>query len=36
MNIRDYLQRHIVIVGILIVVADLVAASDTLTIARTQ
>ncbi|MCH8303441.1 MAG: hypothetical protein IH912_11865, partial [Proteobacteria bacterium] len=30
MNIRDYLQRHIVIVGILIVVAGLVAASDTL------
>ncbi len=30
MNIRDYLQRHIVIVGILIVVAGLIAASDTL------
>lgn len=30
MNIRDYLPRHIVIVGILIVVAGLVAASDTL------
>ena len=30
MSIRDYLQRHIVIVGTLIVVAGLVAASDTL------
>jgi len=30
MNIREYLQRHIVIVGILIVVVGLVAASDTL------
>lgn len=30
MNIRDILQRHIVIVGILIVVAGLIAASDTL------
>jgi len=30
MNIRDYLQRHIVIVGTFIVVAGLVAASDTL------
>ncbi len=30
MSFRDYLQRHIVIVGILIVVAGLVAASDTL------
>lgn len=30
MKIRDYLPRHIVIVGILIVVAGLVAASDTL------
>jgi uncharacterized membrane protein YdjX (TVP38/TMEM64 family) len=30
MNIREYLQRHIVIVGILIVVVGLVTASDTL------
>jgi uncharacterized membrane protein YdjX (TVP38/TMEM64 family) len=30
MSFRDYLQRHIVIVGVLIVVAGLVAASDTL------
>ncbi len=30
MKLRDCLQRHIVIVGILIVVAGLVAASDTL------
>ena len=30
MNIREYLQRHIVIVGILIVLVGLVAASDTL------
>lgn len=30
MSIRDYLQRHIVIVGTFIVVAGLVAASDTL------
>ncbi len=30
MTIRDYLQRHILIVGIFIVVVGLVAASDTL------
>jgi uncharacterized membrane protein YdjX (TVP38/TMEM64 family) len=30
MSIRDYLQRHIVIVGVLIVVAGVIAASDTL------
>jgi len=30
MSIREYLQRHIVIVGILIVVAGLITASDTL------
>jgi uncharacterized membrane protein YdjX (TVP38/TMEM64 family) len=30
MSIREYLQRHLVIVGILIVVAGLIAASDTL------
>ena len=30
MSIREHLQRHIVIVGILIVVAGLIAASDTL------
>ncbi len=30
MSFRDYLQRHVVIVGVLIVVAGLVAASDTL------
>jgi uncharacterized membrane protein YdjX (TVP38/TMEM64 family) len=30
MSIRDYLQRHIVIVGTFIVVAGLIAASDTL------
>jgi len=30
MSFRDYVQRHVVIVGVLIVVAGLVAASDTL------